>query len=390
MNLNCLLVCFALVLMSAAKDSRSSQSQKPIARWRLEEQPLLSIGVAHGRQEEELHRVAGVAELNDGRLVVANSGTSELRYFDSAGQFLFAAGGEGSGPGEFRDLKWIRPLSSDSVVAWDPESRRVTLFDRDGVLSRSFSLSYLHGRGGHPNVVDLLNDATFLVVLEPPIRVGGVEVVRDTIRLVRVDRQGVLIGSIGKFAGKTNTVISSEGVVDVMSLPFGPDLHIAASHAGFFVGTGETNEIRYLLNDGSSGSFVTTDVSATRLTGGEIAEFRRDYVTRMTRYGVPRQRAQRLAEDVPFPDKKPAYGPLRVDAEGNLWVAQYIARADEFRHFGRETIEWQVFNAAGETIAIAETPCGFTPYRIASNYVVGKWTDAMDVEYVGKYRLLKG
>ena len=59
--------------------------------WRLSDEPLVDIGVLEGESVYQLHQVRGALRLSDGRIVVANAGTEELRYFDASGVYLSAS-----------------------------------------------------------------------------------------------------------------------------------------------------------------------------------------------------------------------------------------------------------------------------------------------------------
>ena len=84
--------------------------------WRIMEEPLLQIGVFEGPDEYLFADLVGVVRLSDGRIVVADRGSGDLRFYDSAGDFLFRAGSSGEGPGEFRRLAWVGRLPGDSLV----------------------------------------------------------------------------------------------------------------------------------------------------------------------------------------------------------------------------------------------------------------------------------
>ncbi len=65
--------------------------------WHLPEDPVVTIGVVDGLDEYQLHRASKVFGLSDGRIVIANNGTYELRYYDAAGTFIQSVGGNGGG-----------------------------------------------------------------------------------------------------------------------------------------------------------------------------------------------------------------------------------------------------------------------------------------------------
>ena len=54
-------------------------------------EPTLSIGVEEGEEPYMLSRLAGAVRLSDGRIVLANRATDQVRWFDRDGRFLYAA-----------------------------------------------------------------------------------------------------------------------------------------------------------------------------------------------------------------------------------------------------------------------------------------------------------
>lgn len=81
-----------------------AERDSALSRWRLSPRPLVSIGGADGLGPTEFSGVTGVIRLDDGRVVVADAGSRELRFFSPTGTFLFKRGGLGRGPGEVREL----------------------------------------------------------------------------------------------------------------------------------------------------------------------------------------------------------------------------------------------------------------------------------------------
>ena len=59
-------------------------SQSRLA-WQVSTEPAVSIGTLEGEEPYLLHRVQDALILPDGRIVVANSGSNELRVFDASG-----------------------------------------------------------------------------------------------------------------------------------------------------------------------------------------------------------------------------------------------------------------------------------------------------------------
>lgn len=91
----------------------------PGEEWRLTPEPLLSLGVvADTPLVQQFHRIEGLTRLTDGTIVVLNSGSGEVRAFDSSGRHLWSAGGLGQGPGEVSGDGWktLQKLSGDTLL----------------------------------------------------------------------------------------------------------------------------------------------------------------------------------------------------------------------------------------------------------------------------------
>ena len=92
--------------------------------WLVDSVPLVSIGTLEGDEAYLLHQVRGALTLPDGRIVVANRGSHELRVFDASGVHLGTWGGQGEGPGEFNSLVQVSNWPGDSLIAWYSQSDR--------------------------------------------------------------------------------------------------------------------------------------------------------------------------------------------------------------------------------------------------------------------------
>lgn len=102
--------------------------------WRVTAEPLLSLGVVGAPPlAQQFHHIEGVTRMSDGTVVVLNTGSGEVRAFDSGGSHLWSAGGLGPGPGEMSDHRGKRLLrregdtllviSESTWITFDPEGR---------------------------------------------------------------------------------------------------------------------------------------------------------------------------------------------------------------------------------------------------------------------------
>ena len=61
--------------------------------WPVGSEPTVSIGAREGEDAYMLYQVMDATKLSDGRIVVANSGDSQLRVFDALGTHVATWGG---------------------------------------------------------------------------------------------------------------------------------------------------------------------------------------------------------------------------------------------------------------------------------------------------------
>ncbi|MGD8727344.1 MAG: hypothetical protein PVH40_06845, partial [Gemmatimonadales bacterium] len=142
--------------------------------WHLSAEPSLEIGTVEGDPRYELFRVAGIAELADGRIAVANGGSSEIRFYDEHGVFVHTTGRTGEGPREFRYIAWLVRLEGDTLMVHDWQNQRITLLDGRGAFVRAYSLQAFASAGIEPTVVGPFADRSLLVKLRPALRTDTV------------------------------------------------------------------------------------------------------------------------------------------------------------------------------------------------------------------------
>lgn len=103
--------------------------------WIVGATPIFTIGATEAGPGQELAQVSG-ARWAGGRIVIANSGSGELRVFDSAGTFRGAEGRKGQGPGEFLGVIYLAPAAADSLYTFDAGNLRWSLHDGAGRFVR--------------------------------------------------------------------------------------------------------------------------------------------------------------------------------------------------------------------------------------------------------------
>ena len=65
--------------------------------WRIGPEPTVTIGAVEGEDPYLFQWVRSAFRISDGRIVVANGGTEEIRVFTATGTHLLSWGGKGAG-----------------------------------------------------------------------------------------------------------------------------------------------------------------------------------------------------------------------------------------------------------------------------------------------------
>ncbi|MGH7467883.1 MAG: hypothetical protein ACRENP_07815 [Longimicrobiales bacterium] len=362
--------------------------------WRIEENPQLAIGRVDGPVEYQLFRVMRAVRLANGTIVVANGGTSEIRFFDATGKHTRSVGGRGAGPGEYESLPFFRRLGADSLIAWDGRLNRGTVLSLDGTYGRTVSRPDFGG--AFVVYVDAFGDGSLLGLAlgySGGRLPGRTEVEEEAVRGVSLQTrpQGLMADSALLFRQTSSGQIDTIGGFfyyesyraggTMTGMPFGR--HAAAVTAGNLLhyGSGEAFEIRTYNTKGQLLRITRTTRTNPELTPAMIDEFIEKMMSRSNDPAY-RNRMRMLYSSVVYPKTVPAYSDLAVDAAGNLWVSG-------FHHPFETQPHWTVFDGNGRLLGNVKAPLGFTIYEIGTDHVLGKSTDAFDVERVALHRLVK-
>ncbi len=184
--------------------------------WMVEPEPSFVVGQVTGPHPYLFDGITGVVQLADGSVLVADSGSRELRIFGLDGSFRRSAGGAGQGPGEFLSLSLAPSAGTDSVIVYDPRQGRYTIFDES---VQNFRTSRFESSGiakgyalGH--VLQLFPEIQALPVGAPG---RGVRSEAVTFRWLHLD-SGRVIGAEHRFQAESGFFANGGG----MLIPFYP------------------------------------------------------------------------------------------------------------------------------------------------------------------------
>jgi hypothetical protein len=360
----------------------TSASWGPDDQWTIAASPSLDLGVVEGAVEYEFQYVAGATRIVDGNIVVANSGSGELRCFDSDGNHLWTTGRRGEGPGEFRNLGWVQMLGSDSIVAYDRSLRRISVFDLNGALGRTTNIEAPGGLS-RPTALGVLDDGTILVQANAYVTPNTVSEGLNPVDgwLLSYTRQGERGDTIASAPPISWFAYSSGPRRVIAPQPFSHESVAAIGRSRIHLGHTSAFEIGSYHATGGLERLVRVLQPNRPVTSDDIQTYERLRLEQEADAGE-RSALRDQVEVAPFPETFPAFASLMVDDAGRLWVENY-------RLPGESDVVYSVFGDEGELLGAVRVPLGLRIYEIGNDYVLGRWRDELDVEHIRLHELVK-
>jgi hypothetical protein len=357
----------------------SWQSQwQPGEGWHLSTDPILQIGQADGPPELQFHRVEGAIVLSDGRIVVANAGSGEIRFFDETGGFVASVGGLGDAPGEYRQITGLGAGPGDSLWVFDYGLRRFTVLSSDGSTVRTVLVG---GALSSVGAVGRLPDGSFVVKESWGSHTHGNAqhgLVRDPVAVATLGADGGGLDTITTVAGR-EVFLSSEDGRAVMSAPlFARTSSAAMDDEAVYVGDQATFEVLRYSPDGTLQQIIRVPGADLQLTASAVQQLKEEVLER-----EPEQRRTMMLnhlEEMALPPTRPAYGSLMLDAPGNIWAGEYA-------RYPAVSRTWTVFAATGELLGEVTVPDRFKVLQIGADWILGVGLDELDVEHVRMHRI---
>ena len=367
--------------------------------WTVDAKPLVEIGTVTGAPEYQFSEVVAAVRLDNGDIVVADRGASELRGYDAAGSFEWASGRFGEGPGEFESLDFVGTTVGDSLVSYDSGLMRAQLFDSRGRLARTLRASAPAGEAARlgsvsDKAVGVVNGRLIVrfIDLGETMETGIVRWPNE--RLVSID-----LGT-----GETRSLLvvpGHEAVVEWREdggyrhgrYTFSRMPEYGSAGDRLAVIDTEAYLVRFVSPvDGAIERIVRREVEPREATDA-IFEAHLDGIIGLLG-DLPTERARQVRQgwrDTPRAPLLPVLRSVHVDAASNLWLAPYHI-------VGADPPPFEVHAPDGAWLGSVSLPPGLqrafiqyqTPYmEIGEDYILGVWTDDLDVQYVRMYRINK-
>ena len=359
------------------------------------------IGTLEGADEYILGDPRSIAVGEEGRIYLLDRQVPVVRAYSSDGTYLFDAGREGGGPGEYERPDAMAVLPDGRVIVRDPGASRIAVFSPDGEFlenwnrqnSGGFNTSrrFYTDTAGYCYPMVLLNRGVppwewqyGLVTISPT----GEEL--DTIAAPNWDYEAPQLTA------------SRDGSSSSRSVPFTPRQQWTFSPMGYFAGGLSTDYRIDLFRSDAPVLRIEREWTPVPVLDEE-AEERRTNI----RQGMQRQYGSWRWNGPPIPDTKPPFRDLVVDFDGRIWVrvslpgrptmSEEEAREEEQRSNRRplrfeEPIAYDVFDAQGRFLGHVRTPDTFSddPELLARGDTV--WAvvrDDLDVPSIVRFRMVR-
>lgn len=337
--------------------------------------------------EDGFGRIVDVARSRGGdTLYVLDGMAKSVAAFDAGGRWLFTFGGEGGGPGEFRDPAAVMVLPwSGEVAVWDVKTQRLAIHSSAGKETRA--LMPVGGADELAHRLEAVDGGFVAEIRSNPLRVVA-EAQRG--RLVSMDTAGRVTATLLRFA-----------------LPGVDATHRESASGRSSVTTWLkpptwSPEPRWdALPDGAVAFAPGGPDEAYRVDrSGRAVRFRRPMrpagVTRQDRFrnldGLRQRRmiaSPGTSLQVLEPLNRRFYAAVRPSVTGVLagpagevWTRGFDT-GESWRGFSR------VWNVAGESGAVRRLrlPAGFEPLQQQGGVIYGVSSDSLQVERVEAYRV---
>jgi hypothetical protein len=355
--------------------------------------PIVQIGHQDG-EAYQLSRVAGAVRLADGTIVVADGGSSQLRFYDSTGKHLKNVGRNGSGPGEFQRLQVLVKVKGDTLLAGGMFGEQ-SVFSPQGTFIRQTRPGEPPGGlppGPRPIMMGALDDqARIMVAIGPQLpHPSGAERWADSALMFIVDRDAAKVRSLGRLPYMA--FVRTSGGGRGMAPPwFGPVMSFATDGREIFVGFPTEYSINVYSADGALERIIRRAWSPVKVKSSDIDTYVEGWAKRWIKEtGAEGERRKRGLRADPYADVVPAFSELIAATDGRLWVREpNLADAPASGSLNGVSLvpsTWNVFEANGRWSDDVTMPARFKPTDIGPHHILGIARDSDGVEMVTMYR----
>lgn len=345
----------------------------------LSDQPTILVGDNEDDESQWFSWVSGVGGLSDGSVVVAERGSGELRVYDRTGKHLRSMGRVGDGPGEFRQLWFLRVLPGDTIWAGDFRPMRYFVYSSGGEWIRTIDFDPVYPNPTRDGGV-LANGVSINVRSERAPR-------RDfkTPDLWQVEAHapdGKLLGPVATVPARTFGYVDEDPTFGI-DPHFDPSASVDARGNTVTIANGRDPEVRVLDEEFQLRLIVRWHDPGREVTP-EHVRAARDAIEQWARQDgeLSASDRARLSPDRPAADVLPAVESARIGTDGGIWVfpERIPGEPEPPRPMG--------FGPNGRFLChLANVPGDYDIWEVGDDYALGIREDEFGVQLVAKYGL---
>jgi hypothetical protein len=347
--------------------------------------PVLSIGVEEGEEPYQLLRVLDAMIAADGRIVISNSGTNELRLFDPAGRYLGALGRRGAGPMEFNEVSGgSLYANATQVLAADEAAMRVHVLAPDLTFreTRRFAITPETPR---PVLRGLASTGEWIA--QAFVNGGRLEgqpgqVLESSYHLLRYDSTGALLDTIVTLPARLRVVNEYQGSVHFPFVPLAAEPQVAVDGDRVIVVGGSAPVMQVYALDGRVILEQAWNRERVR-TATLWDEFKRQSAVAMAGQRDSARYAEFHSKALPLPEYAPLYVAAKADGTGRIWLERFRMPLDSARR-------WDVLDRDGRLLGTVDAPRGVSVLRFSGDRMIGRARDSLGVERVQLFRVNTG
>lgn len=358
----------------------------PMVHWRIDELPRFVMGRTTVPGGEPLVRVSDALFVADDRVVILDRGDYAVKVFSSDGKYLWSHGQAGDGPGDYRYPIQLSRFANDSFAVLD-QGRRSVYTSRGGYVREDgldFDALTLGLAGVSPaSVLGLRPDGSLLVrAMEAGYQQPQIGLFRIPFVYAVFHPGSGRLDTLGVYRwGHQDRIDIGQGPQNTAP-PYGRNTFWGIGADGrIAIGDNARYEVHIFSPAGQLERIVRLRDGQLPLTDDDITAWK-DWRLERTSSESRKADLMRLWQHVARFDLMPAFRSLILDEEGNLWV-------ERARRPNDPIAQYDVFNPDGAFLTQVNAPAGLVVLRAGSDYVLGIWRDADDVEYVRAHNLLK-
>ncbi len=312
----------------------------------------------------DLVQVVGATLLPDSSLVIADRVAPNLTFLGPGGELRSQVGDEGEGPGDYSDLARIGLSTDQALFAYDRALRRLTFMDWTGNVVSTVQT----GCAGEVVPLAQVSAEGFVGVLETrPDLPPGVQ--RGPLHLIACSGPDGSVEQLGEWPGKERHVTGDRQ--NWVAVGFGRTALYDGRGVHAVVGTNDSLDLTLYNGSAPDTRFHGSVLAANPVTQEERGEWNDLFLGSLPEVARPNWR--RMLEQSEVRATYPAFGAVKVDSNGRIWIGEYAKRSSQQR-------SWSAIGADGVPVGSLRLPV-FHPelLRFADGVLAGRTLVEMEV-----------